>query len=584
MLSTSTIVIGAFAGFVSFSIPTSSYAGDPPAVPAAACAALAKLNAASLPNQTTVITSAKVNAATAAIPATATPALPEHCEVIGKMNERTGFNSQRYAINFRLRLPSAWNGRFFFEGGGGTNGGVSNALGRLPGQLPTNALALGYAVVAQDSGHDNTINNNPLMNGEQTFGFDPQARLDLGYQSYDVVTQAAKALIRAYYGKPPEKSYFAGCSEGGREALMMSQRFPEHFDGVLAIGPGINIPKAITAVAWDTQALAAVAKDWGLVDRSGQPFVNKVFTDDDLALAGDAIIAACDALDGLADGIVDDFPRCTTAVVKPKLDAVTCTGKWEHCLTAAQVEALVTMFDGPKDSQGRATYTDWPWDAGIGHKPSMNLPYWSWRSWKMGPYNATENSGHNTTFISSATSAIIATPPVPRAMHGADLAKYMIDVPVDDHVARAAASGGIYRESVDSFMKANSTDIARFTTRGGKIVVVHGVSDGIFSINDSIAWLKGVDTAQGGKAADAVRLFAVPGMGHCMSGPATDQFDAFTALVDWVEKSAAPDRIVAKARPGTPWPGRTRPLCAYPSQARYKGTGSIEDAANFVCK
>ncbi len=169
-------------------------------------------------------------------------------------------------------------------------------------------------------------------------------------------------------------------------------------------------------------------------------------------------------------------------------------------------------------------------------------------------------------------------------MRGADLARYMIDVSVDDHVARAAASGGIYGESVDSFMKADSTDVARFATRGGKIIVVHGVSDGIFSINHSIEWWKGVDAARNGKAADAVRLFAVPGMGHCMSGSATDQFDALTALVDWVEKGAAPDRIVAKARPSSPWPGRTRPLCAYPSQARYKGTGSIEDAANFVCK
>lgn len=128
-------------------------------------------------------------------------------------------------------------------------------------------------------------------------------------------------------------------------------------------------------------------------------------------------------------------------------------------------------------------------------------------------------------------------------MNGADLAKYMIDVPVDEHAARAAASGGIYRESVDSFMKADSTDLSRFTARGGKIIVVHGVSDGIFSINHSIAWLKGVDAAQNGKAADMVRLFAVPGMGHCLSGPATDQFDAFTALVDWVEKSAAPEQV-----------------------------------------
>ena len=583
MLPTSTIVIGTFAAFVTLSIPASSYAADTATTDPAptACAALVKLDVASLPNPTTVITSAKVNADAAAT--AQSPALPEHCEVMGKINERIGFNSNHYAINFHLRLPAVWNGRFFFQGGGGTNGTLGNALGTLQGQLPTNALALGYAVVSQDSGHDNIINSNPLLNGNQTFGFDPQARLDLGYQSYDQVTQTAKALIRAHYGKTPEKSYYAGCSEGGREGLMMSQRFPEHFDGILAVGPGISIPKSVTASAWDTQALAAVATEFGLHDKAGQPFVNKVFTDDDLALAGKAVLAACDALDGLADGIVDDFSHCTTAVVRPKLDAVTCTGTWEGCLTASQVEALVTMFDGPRDSQGRATYADWPWDAGIGHKESMK-EFWSWRSWKMGPYSASENSALNISFIGSAASAILATPPVARSVYGGDFAKYMIDVSVDEHVARAAASAGYYRDSVDSFMKADSTDLSRFAARGGKVIVVHGVSDPIFSINHSIEWLKGVDAARGGKGADLVRLFAVPGMAHCLSGPATDQFDAFSALVDWVEKSAAPDRIVAKARPGTPWPGRTRPLCAYPKQARYTGTGSIEDAANFVCK
>jgi pimeloyl-ACP methyl ester carboxylesterase len=437
--------------------------------------------------------------------------------------------------------------------------------------------------VSTDSGHDNTINNDPLMNGAQTFGFDPQARLDLGYQSYDLVTQTAKALIRAYYGKLPEKSYYAGCSEGGREGLMMSQRFPEHFDGILAVGPGIDMPKALTAAAWDTQALAAIAKQHGQRARSGQPFVNKAFTDDELDIAGDAVIAACDALDGLTDGIVDDFRNCTTAAVKPKLAAVTCTGPKGNCLTAAQVEALTKMFDGPKDSQGRATYADWPWDTGIGHKPGMHEPM-SWRSWKLGAHNADDNTGHNASFIASAASAILATPPIPRAMHGGDLASYMIDASIDDLRARAAATGGIYRESVDSFMKADSTDLARFAARGGKVIVVHGVSDAIFSINHSIEWMNSVDAARGGKGADTVRLFAVPGMGHCLGGPATDQFDAFTALVNWVEKSVAPERIVATAGKSTPWPGRTRPLCAYPKQARYTGTGSIEDAANFVCK
>ena len=176
------------------------------------------------------------------------------------MNDRTGANGQHYAIRFHLRLPTAWNGRFFFEGGGGSNGNLGDALGNLQGQQPTNALVLGYAVVSQDSGHDNAVNNDPKLNGTLTFGFDEQARLDFGYNSYDQVTQAAKALIKVYYGKPPERSYYVGCSEGGREAMMMSQRFPDYFDGILACSPGFKLPKAAVAEAWDTQAFAEVAK------------------------------------------------------------------------------------------------------------------------------------------------------------------------------------------------------------------------------------------------------------------------------------------------------------------------------------
>src|SRR5215469_4607521 len=135
-----------------------------------------------------------------------TPALPSHCEVLGSLNNRTGVNSQPYAIRFHLRLPAEWNGRFFFEGGGGSNGNLSNALGNLQGQQRTNALTLGFAVVSQDSGHDNAVNNDPSRGGTVTFGFDEQARIDFGYRSYDQVTQAAKALIRAFYGKTPERS------------------------------------------------------------------------------------------------------------------------------------------------------------------------------------------------------------------------------------------------------------------------------------------------------------------------------------------------------------------------------------------
>jgi feruloyl esterase len=554
--------------------------------PTVACAALAALDAkqpgAALPNATTVITSARVQAAAPA--AGQTPALPEHCEVLGKLNERIGFNSQHYAINFRLRLPAAWNGRFFFQGGGGTNGVVGNALGNLGGNQPTNALALGYAVVSQDSGHDNVVNNNPTLNGAQSFGFDPQARLDLGYGSYDQVTQTAKALIRLHYGRGPEKSYYVGCSEGGREGLMMSQRFPDYFDGILALAPGLNIPKVMAAAAWDTQTLATLAKAGGSLDATGLPLLNKTFTDDDLALTAKAILDACDAFDGLADGIVDDQARCTTAAVAPKLTAITCAGaKQATCLSAGQVTALRAMFGGPRDSSGRALYAEWPWDAGVGGKVGSTA-FQGWRVWKMGPYEATENAAVNVGFVAAASAAILTTPPVPRASYGPDLVRHFLEYSMDTHAARTAATNALYRESVESFMKANGTDLSAFRQRGGKLVVVHGTSDPIFSLHDVIAWWKGVDAAEKGQAATFNRLFAVPGMAHCVGGPATDQFDAFAAVVAWTEKGTPPDRIVATARAATPWPGRTRPLCPYPAQARYKGTGSIEDASNFVCQ
>ena len=149
--------------------------------------------------------------------------------------------------------------------------------------------------------------------------------------------------------------------------------------------------------------------------------------------------------------------------------------------------------------------------------------------------------------------------------------------------AKLTAASGEFSQSVESFMRADSTDLSAFRNRGGKLVIVHGVSDPAFSINDTINWWNQVNAANNSTADSFTRVFAVPGMNHCAGGPATDQFDAFTALVDWVEKSVAPDRIVATAGAASPWPGRTRPLCPYPRQARYSGSGSIEDAANFVC-
>src|SRR5690242_12852922 len=376
---------------------------------AAKCPGLTALTG--LPNATTMINSATLNAPRAA--QGNTPALPEHCEVQGRMNDRTGVNGQHYAIRFHLRLPSDWNGRFFFEGGGGSNGNLGNALGNLQGQQRSNALVMGFAVVSTDSGHDNAVNNDPARGGTVTFGFDPQARRDFGYNSYDQVAQAAKAIINSYYGRAPERSYYVGCSEGGREAMMMSQRFPTYFDGILACSPGFKLAKAaLFGHSADVQALAEVAKSSEVFDRFGQPLLNKTFTDEDLDLASQAITSACDGLDNLQDGIIDNFPACTPAIVAPKLTAITCKGpKRNTCLSVAQVAALQKLFAGPRNAQGELLYADWAWDRGLGGKIGENYNQ-GWRSWKLGAFDAPNNSAIITSLGSAAASAVFVTPPV----------------------------------------------------------------------------------------------------------------------------------------------------------------------------
>ncbi len=167
--------------------------------------------------------------------------------------------------------------------------------------------------------------------------------------------------------------------------------------------------------------------------------------------------------------------------------------------------------------------------------------------------------------------------------YGPGRMQFLLGFNFDIDAEKIHAASRIYGESAGDFMMASSTELSEFRDRGSKLVIIHGVRDPIFSINDTINWWQDVNRANNGAASDFVRLFAVPGMAHCSGGPATDQFDAFSAVVEWVERDLAPDSILATAGDNTPWPHRTRPLCPFPKQVRYTGEGSIEDASNFVC-
>ncbi len=502
--------------------------------------------------------------------------LPAHCRLVGALNERvSAVDGKAYAIGFELRMPFDWNGKFFFQGGGGNDGVIREAFGTLffgQGGSPGNALTLGFAVVSTDAGHK--AEATPIVGGA-AFGLDPQARLDYGYNAVSAVTRASKGIVERFYGKRPDRSYFVGCSNGGRQAMVAASRLADQFDGVVAANPGFNLPKAAIQHAWDNQAFAAVAPK--TVD--GKPIISQAFSPADMALVAAKVLEKCDALDGLADGMVNNAPACKAAF---KLVELTCSGdKTPQCLSAAQVGSLQKVFGGPRNSRGEALYADWPFDAGVGA--------FGWRIWKLGTAPTAVPNSIIGTMGGASLPYIFSTPPTPLDGAGTSVIDYLLGFNFDADAGKVLAANGVYAESPMAFMTPpNPTDLNAFKRRGGKMIVVHGNSDPVFSVNDTIRWYDALNAAQRGDAASFARLFTVPGMAHCAGGPATDSFDHLGALVNWVEKGEAPDRIEASARAANPdakaWPTRTRPLCAYPKMARYKGSGDTEQASSFVCE
>jgi feruloyl esterase len=551
------------------------------------CESLTRLSGNALGDPTVVITQAAVKRGVSIkqFYGSEVTALPPHCELFGKLHDRSGANGQQYVIKFHMRLPLEWSGRFAFEGGGGTNGSVGNAAGQIEGPANLSALSLGFAVVSQDSGHDNHVNLDSKRQGSGTFGFDFQARRDYGYSSHEVVARVAKAIVSSAYGRPPNYSYFIGCSKGGQEGMMMAQRYPTYFDGILSSAPGFSLPKLALATVWDVQAVAEVARSLEKFDADGAPLLNKAYSDEDLALVSGAVKQACDALDGLEDGMVQAVMQCTTAQVSGALKEITCKGsKTSACLTDAQIRGLKRMFDGPQNKSGQPLYVSWPWDPGIGGKNANGSYNTQWRDFFLGPYASDTNNAGLITLAMTATSAVFTTPPSVVPSRPSDLLKWALAFDFDKDSPKIFASTEEFPESPWDIMAADSLDRTQFRLHGGKLLILHGSIDENFSFYDTAGWWKALDKVEGGTAADFVRLFNVPGMGHCNGGPSTDVYNALTPLINWVEKGQAPDQIPARANSSTPWPGRTRPLCRFPKMAVYNGSGDIENAQNFTCK
>lgn len=488
--------------------------------------------------------------------------VPAHCQVRGKMFERIGpVDGQPYGIGFEMRLPNIWNGRFFYQANGGVDGNIGTAAGPVGGGGPlNNALNMGFAVISSDAGHPAPT---PF------FGIDPQARLDYGYQAVAKLTPMAKGLIASAYGKRPDRSYFGGCSNGGRHTMVAMSRYPDDYDGYLVGNPGFRLPLAAAANmvgAQNYNALATTPGDLG----TG-------FTQAERALVSNAVLARCDALDGATDGLVQATSACQAAFDLNR-DVPTCTGSRNGtCLSADQKQRIGQLFTGALDGAGRKFYSSFPYDSGFATT--------GWAVWKF----------NNSLNLDSGATAFIWQVP-PEAQAGFNGPNFTLTANIDSILAKITTTNALYTEDSLSFMTPpNPTDLSRLKRRGAKAVVYHGTSDPIFSSDDTKRWYEELATANGGDATNFTRYYQVPGMTHCSGGPATDQFDMLTPLVNWVEKGQAPDTVVASAR-GTGNAGgvnadlpagwaadRTRPLCAYPKVARYKGSGSLELAENFSC-
>lgn len=468
--------------------------------------------------------------------------MPAHCLVKAEINPRTGVNGVRYGINVELRLPLQWNGRFQFQGGGGVDGVVREAYGTLRDGV-TPALAQGSAVVSTDFGHTGTSTR------DATFGLDPQARIDWGYNAIDKATQLGKAITTRFYGKAPAHAYYVGCSGGGRQGMMASQRLPQHFDGVVSGAPILEQHAAQVGSLWGIQAFAAIAPK----DPSGLAILSRAFSDGDRALIVKGLLQACDALDGAADGLIENYPAC-------KFDpaVLQCAGdKDASCLSGAQVSALKKAMAGPQNRKGEQLYPGILWETSIGGN--------TWRgNWLGTSTTAVPNAARAT---NQSIKYVFMTPPKPDF----DYFRFNFDTDVPLLTASAAVTA------------ATSTDYNAFKRRGAKTILFNGLGDSLVNPAGLNRWYNNLVDANGGIAATQqfARLYNVPGMEHCSGGSSLDVFDPVTPLYDWVEKGVAPTTLTAT---GKSFPGRSRGICAYPQVARYVGTGDVNDATSFRCE
>lgn len=428
-------------------------------------------------------------------------------------------------------LPDDWNGRFMMGGAGGFAGIVQNQV--------ESSVHEGYATVGTDAGHTATG-----ATAEWALHNDRRIE-DYGYRAVHRSAEVTKALIAAYYGRAPEHSYFIGCSNGGREALMEAQRYPADFDGIVAIAPAFNFLEAVTAFAHNLQAQYPTGD-------LNAPIVTPAV----LRLLDAKVKETCDAIDGVRDGILENPEACTFKLASLPTCANDVTGN--GCVTRAQLAAL-KEFTTPMTA-GTLRYPGWP----FGDEADPN----GWAAWITGPVASMIEMGAAPTF-----QGVFATQFFKYFVYGDSAWRY-----VNYDLARVGRDGA----KVAAAVNATNPDLSAFRARGGKLLLVHGWSDPALSARSTIEYFNAVQRRTP-QASSFTRLFLMPGVLHCGGGSGCDDVDYTGIIRRWREQDEAPSRIIARKLRGTQVV-RTHPLCAYPMTARYNGSGSADDAAAFTCR
>ena len=425
--------------------------------------------------------------------------------------------------------------RFQGIGSGGSAGAI-----RYP-QLAS-AVAGGYAAVATDNGHTSTSG----FDGSWALGH-PVRLVDFGYRAQHEATVAGKAITAAYYGRPADYAYFVGCSQGGHHALMEAQRYPDDYDGIVAGAPANYWIGLMTGELWS--GLATTRDPAQDLPRAKLPVL------------GAAVMDACDALDGLVDGLIDDPRACDFDPGTLLCDA----GDGTDCLTAGEVAAARAIYGGPtRPGTGERIFPGYALGSEHFEAPD-GLGGWA-RYW-----SGVDKPGGSA--IDFMRYSVFQDP-------DHDLRGFDFDADWDLANGRVIGTD----ETLGSALNAVDPDLAAFKAAGGRLISYHGWADALIPGQYAIDYYDSVIESMGGLAetTDFYRLFMAPGVAHCRGGPGPDRFDAVTALERWVEQGEAPDHLIAaKVVDGAVQ--RTRPLCPYPQVARYQGSGSIDDAASFAC-